>query len=116
MQFNEPIYSYARSLRQNQTTAEKKLWRYLRNRRLNGIKFRRQHQIAKKYIVDFFSNEKRMAIELDGKYHNIPVQKEYDQFRTDELELLRIKIIRFSNYQVLFHIEYVLEKILEACK
>src|SRR5678809_530481 len=58
---------YARELRLRTTAAEKKLWSLLRNRQLKGKKFRRQHAIAN-YIVDFYCNECKLAIELDESF------------------------------------------------
>ena len=55
------LYEYARDLRKNETSAEDLLWRNLRNRKLNGFKFRRQHPLDK-FIVDFYCHEKKLAI------------------------------------------------------
>ena len=74
---------FARRLRSNLTGAEKKLWRILRLRQLNGVKFRRQQPIGD-YIVDFVSFEARLIIEVDGGQH--AEDEEYDQQRTDWLE------------------------------
>ncbi|TDM99577.1 hypothetical protein CEE86_13930, partial [Lactobacillus crispatus] len=59
----------ARSLRRTQTSAEAKLWRVLRNRALNGWKFRRQHPIDR-YIVDFACIEAKLIVEVDGATHS----------------------------------------------
>lgn len=69
----------ARELRKQTTPAEKILWEQLRNRRLNGIKFRRQHPLGK-YIVDFYSPAHRLVIEIDGEFHRYQVDQ--DQART----------------------------------
>jgi len=108
----KPLTTYARALRKNQTNAEKSLWEILRGRRFYGYKFRRQHPISKKYILDFFCVETNLAIELDGIHHQIKEQKNYDEERTEELKLLGIKVIRFTNDEVLNNIEDVLKKIL----
>jgi very-short-patch-repair endonuclease len=60
--------NYARTLRQNMTEAENRMWYYLRNRRLGGYKFVRQYTIGN-YIVDFICREKKMIIEVDGGQH-----------------------------------------------
>ena len=67
----------ARQLRGSQTEAEQKLWTFLRNRQLKGKKFRRKHAIAQ-YVVDFYCHECKLAIELDGHYHNDEEAKNYD--------------------------------------
>ena len=69
-----------RLLRQNQTYLEEILWTHLRNRKLLGIKFRRQYSIDQ-YVIDFYSPEIKLAIELDGGVHNEPNQKAYDPER-----------------------------------
>ena len=58
----------ARELRKNQTTAEKKLWYFLRGRRLLGFRFRRQH-LVQNYILDFVYLDKKLVVELDGGQH-----------------------------------------------
>ena len=91
---------YARELRLKTTEAEQKLWSLLRNRQLKGKKFRRQHAIAN-YVVDFYCNECKLAIEVDGKYHAEPDVKEYDATRTVYLNELNITVIRFWNEEVI---------------
>jgi very-short-patch-repair endonuclease len=103
-------YHHARALRKEQTEAEQKLWTSLRNRQLNGRKFRRQHAIAD-YVLDFYCNECKLAIELDGNYHNQNDSKEYDLARTTLLNQYGITVIRFWNEEVIKETEKVLEKI-----
>lgn len=86
---------------------------HLRARRLGGHKFRRQHTVDK-YIVDFFCDDARLVIELDGGGHNEPRQKNYDNCRTVALEELDLRVLRFWNDEVLLNTELVLEAILEA--
>lgn len=104
------IVENAKLLRKNQTEAEQKLWRYLRNRNLDGFKFRRQHYI-RHYIVDFYCAEKMLSIELDGGIHKNKEVVIYDKSRTEYLEQLGIKEIRFKNEEVLTNVFTVLEKI-----
>ena len=87
---------FARLLRQELTEAEKVLWELLRGRKVNGLKFRRQHPL-KNYIVDFFCYEIELVIELDGGYHNHPEQKEKDEIRDLHLKALGYKVLRFTN-------------------
>ena len=100
----------ARKLRQEMTPAEKMLWQCLRNRKFKGLKFRRQHPIDR-YIVDFICMEKRLVVEADGEIHHEPEQKEYDRERTAELEGYGLKVIRFTNEEILTDIFKVLKKI-----
>ena len=108
---NKIVIDYSKSLRKKQTDAEKLLWSNLRNRKLNGYKFRRQHAI-KSYIVDFYCAEKMLSIEVDGEIHLKKEQIEYDKNRTEELNLLEIKEIRFTNEEIDKNISLVLKKIL----
>ena len=104
-------FSNARELRNNMTESENILWQKLRNKRLNGLKFRRQHPIAG-YIADFYCHESRLIIEIDGCIHDLSYNQEHDEGRTNELESLGIKVIRFSNEEVLNEIQKVLNDIL----
>lgn len=107
-----PIYivELCRKFRKEPTTAEKLLWNCLRNRQLNGLKFRRQHPLGR-YIADFYCAEARLVIELEGKAHNKMEQKEYDKIRKEELEARGLRVIRFNNEEVLKRTEKVLAKI-----
>ena len=106
------IFKLANELRKNMTEAEDKLWQRLRNRKLNNLKFRRQHPVNK-FIADFFCAEKELIIEVDGGIHNDPDAKEHDENRTYELEQFGLKIIRFTNEEVMNDIDRVLEEILK---
>ena len=110
----DPI-TRARELRKNMTDAERKLWYFLRNRRLAGLKFRRQVPIGP-YIVDFACLEKKVVVEIDGGEHNMPDQRRYDSQRAAWLEAQGFRIFRFWNKEVLFNIESVLAVILQACQ
>ena len=92
------------------TRSEEILWRFLRNRRLNGYKFRRQHCLNG-YIVDFYCSEYNLAVELDGGIHSIKDIREYDSIRTTYLKKIRINLIRFKNHEVFENTEIVLQKI-----
>jgi very-short-patch-repair endonuclease len=100
-------------LRQESTAAEKLLWAELRNRKLNGLKFRRQHPIDK-FIADFYCNEKKLVIELDGGVHTEKINKEYDEARAAMLAGLNICVLRFKNEEVINDIVSVLRKIREV--
>ncbi len=99
----------ARSLRKNQTDAERRLWYHRRDHRLAGYKFRRQHPIGP-FIVDFLCQEAWLIVELDGGQHAL--QLEEDRSRTAYLEKRGFRVVRFWNNQVLSEIESVLTVIL----
>ena len=103
-------FEFAKQLRNNPTTAEESLWKYLSNKQLLGLKFRRQHPISN-FILDFYCNEIRLSIELDGAVHNEVSQHEYDQERTRSLNEINITEIRFYNNQVMNDIDSVISKI-----
>ena len=89
----------ARQLRKSATQHERLLWRHLRNRQLQGWKFRRQHPVDR-YIIDFYCPEARLAIELDGGGHNFANRESLDQKRTRFLASKNILVLRFWNYQI----------------
>jgi len=105
------IRQFARELRQPQTLAEATLWRHLRNRNLK-YKFRRQHPIDF-FIIDFYCAEAKLLIEIDGESHLEKEQQEYDQARTEYLEALKYKVIRFTNNDVRYNIHAVATMIME---
>ena len=100
----------ARELRQNQTPAEEMMWGLVRNRQVADLKFRRQHQIGP-YIVDFYCNELRLIVELDGGYHFEPAQIEKDKKREADLRSLDFQILRFENKEFMDDPISVLEQI-----
>ncbi len=100
----------ARRLRQDATDAERALWRGLRGRRLDGLKFRRQHVVGR-YVLDFYCHECRLAVELDGGQHNEPEQRRRDAARTAFLESRGVAVLRYSNIEALRETEAVLEDI-----
>jgi len=104
------LYQYGRELRRELTVAEKLLWAELRNRKLNGLKFRRQHPLDK-FIVDFYCNEKKLIVELDGGVHDEKINKEYDEARSVMLAGLNIVVLRFKNEDVINNMKEVLKKI-----
>ena len=105
----ELLKSFARENRRNQTEAEEFLWRQLKGSAL-GVKFKRQ-LIILNYIADFACLEKSLIIEVDGGYHFHHDQMEQDAYRTEELEKLGFKVIRFRNENIIIEIEKVLKTI-----
>ena len=104
-------HSRERNLRRAQTDAEARLWQYLRDRRLAGYKFRRQHRIESCF-VDLVCTEARLIIEVDGGQH--AERKSYDAARTAALEAAGYRVIRFWNDDVLARTEAVLAEILQV--
>ncbi len=102
-----------RYLRKNQTNAEYKLWSLLRNRKLAKVKFRRQFPIDR-YILDFYSPEYKLGIEADGGQHFSDEGKVKDELRTRKLAKYGIKILRFSDLDILNNIEGVYVAILKS--
>lgn len=110
---NNIIKARARYLRKKQTTAEELLWRIIRNRKIGGLKFRRQHPLAN-YIADFYCHELKLVIELDGDVHDISWVKERDLLREKAIKKLGIEVLRFSNEQVFSNADFIAERILEV--
>lgn len=107
------IVQAAREARRDPTPAEQKLWEAIRGRRLAGLKFRRQHPYGR-FILDAFCVEHQLEIEVDGCIHSTPEQYAYDTARTEYLTLHGIHVLRFTNDQVLDHLDEVLNDILKA--
>lgn len=91
---------FRRALRRSSTDAEKRLWTLLRDRRLAGFKFRRQHPVGR-YILDFFCPSAALAIEADGGRHFTDEGRVRDSARTAYLEANRIRVIRFTDREIL---------------
>jgi methionyl-tRNA synthetase len=102
------VREFARKLRHGQTDAESLMWLMLRDRRMGGAKFRRQHPIDP-YVLDFYCHEARLAIEVDGGQHG--EARAHDEQRSALLRSKGIDVLRFWNNQVLGETEAVLEKI-----
>ena len=98
----------ARTLRRQQTRAEQLLWSRLRNRQLDGCKFRRQ-QVIGPYIVDFLSVQPKLIIEVDGGQHAERALQ--DAQRTEYLQRFGYHVLRYWNNQVLRDVESVIESI-----
>ena len=99
-----------KSLRKTITRAEAILWTFLRQRQCEGLKFRRQCSIGR-YVVDFYCPSLRLAIEIDGLYHDEPETLAYDKGRQEELETLSVHFLRFKNEDVYTNIGGILTAI-----
>lgn len=108
---NRPeLKGFRKNLRNNLTSAEATLWRFLKGKQLEGRKFRRQFSV-KNYILDFYCPSEKLAIELDGAGHYTKAGFKYDTQRTKVLNEQGITVIRFENSEVFHALEAVLEKI-----
>lgn len=109
------IFSNAKKLRENPTEAEEVMWLSLRNNQLDGYKFRRQHPLLN-YVADFYCHQLKLVIEIDGEYHQTVEQKKLDNERTENIEFQGLKLMRFTNEEVISNISAVLNKIKEFLK
>jgi very-short-patch-repair endonuclease len=100
-------------LRKNMTLAELILWKKLKDRKAFSTKFRKQHPVDI-FIVDFYCHEYKLVIEVDGEVHNNKISSEYDLGRTAELDKFGIRVIRFTNEQIICNIGSVITKIHEV--
>nr|WP_286947712.1 endonuclease domain-containing protein [Pseudomonas sp. UBA6718] len=104
---------FARHLRREGTDAETLLWRHLRDRQLAGHKFRRQHPLPP-YVLDFYCEELHLGIELDGGQHYQSEGAQHDRQRAGCLLYQGVRLLRFSNRDVLLELPAVLERIYQA--
>lgn len=104
-----------KQLRQNLTPAEAALWDIIKNKQIDGRKFRRQVSIEN-YIVDFYCAEEKLVIELDGSVHNHPEVAENDKYRDERLRDLGYSVLRFENEDVFKLMEWVRDEIKKCFK
>ena len=110
--YNKKLKQYARELRKGSvSTAEKSLWKTLLSKGQIGVSFKRQRPIDR-FIVDFFAQEIKLIIEIDGSSHLN--KSEYDRYRQDRLEKLGYHFLRFNEGEVLQNLEDVSQKIEHA--
>jgi very-short-patch-repair endonuclease len=115
------IKTFARQMRKEPTPAERFFWSKVRNRRFDGLKFYRQYIIQhdeherKKsfFIADFYCHTNKLVVELDGEYHQLPEQIEYDEIRTQILVKMGFTVLRFNNKTVLENWKDVAKKLKE---
>jgi very-short-patch-repair endonuclease len=104
------LQTFRTELRANLTPAEARLWMFLKNSKVDGRKFRRQHSVGR-YILDFYCASEKLAIELDGAGHYTGNALEYDRERRMFLEHFGINVIRFENKVVFDDEDWVLNRI-----
>lgn len=112
---NPKLIDYRRANRSKSTDAERKLWKYLRDKQLSGYKFQRQYSVGN-FILDFYCPKARFGIELDGGQHNEESTMKYDKLRTEYISSFNIKVIRFWDNDVLKNTEGVVEVIIRKLK
>jgi len=110
--YNGNLKQYSRQLRENMTDAERHLWARIRMRQIKGYQFYRQKPIGD-YIVDFFCPKAKLIIEVDGSQHFVNETIEYDRIREEYVSSLGLRVLRFTNTDVLKHVEGVVERIEE---
>ncbi len=108
------LRALARAMRGRQSDAEAAVWWLVRSRNL-GVKFRRQHPIGR-FVLDFYCPELRLAIEVDGSQHAEDAARARDAARSVALRQQGIRVIRFTNLEVLLESEAVAEAIWLACQ
>lgn len=111
--YNKNLKNFSRQLRSNMTDVEKLLWTKIRGKQLKDCQFYRQ-KVLGDYIVDFFCPKARLVIELDGGQHFSEEGLASDAARDVYLEGLGLKVLRFSDREVLENVEGVLERIYET--
>jgi len=104
------MFTLALQMRKNPTEAERAMWKILRKFRQSGFPFRRQHPIEF-YIADFYCHNLRLVIEVDGEIHTKKEIQRHDEGHSGELERFGIKVLRFTNSQILRDSDLVVEKI-----
>ncbi len=109
----EKLKPLAREMRHEPTPEEDLLWQRLRNRKILGLKFRRQHTIDR-FILDFYCSEASLAIEVEGIIHQYT--QEQDAIRKEYLESVGLRVLRFSNEEVKTNLDDVVEKIAAVAK
>jgi very-short-patch-repair endonuclease len=110
LSYNKNLKPLSRNLRRSMTEAEKLLWSRIRGKQLKGVQFYRQKVIGN-YIADFYCANSKIVIEVDGGQHYSLEGREKDRVRDDYLADAGIKVLRFSDREVLKDIEAILEKI-----
>lgn len=103
-------FDNARWQRERSTKHESLLWERLRKKQILGLRIKRQHPIGS-YIADFYCHAAKLVIEVDGLIHNTPEQRAHDEERTFNFGIDSLKVIRFTNDEIEFHLERVVEEI-----
>ena len=108
--YNKNLKQYSRQLRENMTDAERKLWAKTRRKQIKEYQFYRQKAIGD-YIVDFYCPRAKLIVEIDGSQHLVGETIQYDRIRDDYLSSIGLRVLRFTNTDVLTNIKGVIERI-----
>ena len=108
--YNTNLKELSRQLRENMTDAERLLWVKIRRKQLKGYQFYRQKPIGD-YIVDFYCPRAKLVVEVDGGQHFTDEMAENDRISDDYMSSLGLMVLRFTNTEVMTHIDGVVEKI-----
>ena len=103
------VFENAKDMRENMTEAEKRLWLRINNKQL-GFRFKPQHPISR-FVADFYCHKLKLIIEVDGGIHTGKDEREYDINREGVLKRFGIKVIRFTNEEVMNDMEKVVKEI-----
>ncbi|MEA1936692.1 MAG: DUF559 domain-containing protein [Patescibacteria group bacterium] len=112
LKYNKNIKQISRALRKNMTKEEVILWSKIKGKQIKETRFYRQKPIGN-YIADFYCSKAKLIIELDGSQHYEKEGIEKDRIRDEYFESLGLKVLRFSNLDILKNPDGVLEKIYE---
>ena len=110
--YNPKLKQLSQKLRKNMTDAEILLWSKIRMKQLKGLMFSRQKPLGE-YIADFYCAKAKLVIEVDGGQHFSDDSIEYDRIRDEFMESMGLKVLRFTNTDVIENIEGVVEVIVE---
>jgi very-short-patch-repair endonuclease len=110
--YNRKLTQPSRQLRKNMTAAERFLWSKIRGNQIKGCWFYSQKPVGE-YIADFYCPNAKLVIEVDGGQHYSNENMEYDKVRSQHIESLGLKVIRFTNTEVLTNIDGVIEVIIK---
>jgi len=108
---DKELVKKARALRNNMTRAEKILWSRIREKKINGHKFRRQQPIFD-YIADFYCNELKLIIKVDGEIHSLPEKTNYDLKRDKILKINGYNIIHLTNLEIETELDSTINKLI----
>ena len=110
LRYNAALKGKARTLRSNMTDGEQRLWSRLRRKQIDGVQFYRQKPIGN-YIVDFYAPAACLVVEVDGAHHFEPEQAERDKQRTAYLQRQGLRVVRFTDIEVLQQLDAVVEEV-----
>jgi len=111
--YNPRLKQRARDLRTSATDCERLLWSRVRRKQLGGVQFYRQKPLGN-YIVDFYAPSARLVVEVDGSQHFAPSQVDHDRRRTEYLERQGLRVLRFTDLEILQTLDVVLDVIFAA--